>query len=312
MRKDRTAAPDYTVEIMCGICLVFLAGVSCYCWFVMIRPFQKLSAFAERVALGDHDVPLEYERTNWFGKFTWAFDSRRREIQRARACEREAVENNKTVIASLSHDIKTPVSSIRAYTEALEMGMDGDPEKRNRYISVIMKKCDEVSKLTEDLLTHSLSDLDKLKMFPEVFELGEYLSEILDDISADRDDVRYEKPLYSVEVRADKGRTAQIAENLINNARKYAKTKIDISVTRDEYMANIIFRDHGEGIPDKDLPFVFGKFYRGSNTSGESGAGLGLFIVRYIAEQLGGEVKAKNCDKGLEVTVSLPIASKIN
>ncbi len=307
MRRAETAVPDHTVPVMCGICLLFLGGVSCYCWVVMIRPFHKLSDFAERVALGDLDTPLEYQRTNWFGKFTWAFDSMRREIQRARACEKEAVENNKTVIASLSHDIKTPVSSIRAYAEALELGMDGDPEKRGRYISVIMRKCDEVSKLTDDLLTHSLSDLDKLKMNPERFELNGFLYEILEDISAGRDDVRFEKPAYSIEVFADKGRTAQIAENLINNARKYAKTDISISVTRDEHMAHIKFRDYGGGIPDKDMPFIFGKFYRGSNTADESGAGLGLFIVKYIAEQSGGEVKLRNCG-GAEVTVSLPTA----
>ena len=310
VRQQEYAEPDRTVPIMCGVCVLFIIAVTGYVCIVVIRPFRRLTDFAERVALGDLETPLEYERTNLFGKFTWAFDSMRQEISKARACEKEAIENNKTVIASLSHDIKTPISSIRAYAEALELGMDGAPEKRQRYIETIVRKCDEVSKLTEDMLTHSLSELDKLKMSPETFELTEELSEILDDISAGGDDIRYDKPSYKLDIYADKARLAQLVENLVNNARKYAKTGMDISVTRDERTVYMHFRDYGKGIPDDELPFVLGKFYRGKNSGGEKGAGLGLFIVKYIAEQSGGSVSLRNCGSGLEVTVGLPVAAE--
>ena len=72
-------------------------------------------------------------------------------------------------------------------------------------------------------------------------------------------------------------------------------------------MAEIHFRDYGRGVPDKDMPFIFDKFYRGSNSRQQSGAGLGLYIVRYIAEQSGGSVSCRNTDNGFEVTVSLPL-----
>lgn len=307
---SRNNAADYTIIYMCGICIVFLAGVVIYTRFAIVAPFKRLKGFAERVALGDLEEPLKYERTNLFGKFTWAFDSMRNEILKARACEKEAIENNKTVIASLSHDIKTPVSSIRAYAEALEMGMDGDEEKRAKYISVMLRKCDEVSRLTEDMLEHSLSELDRLKMSPERFELTGALSDILEEISAERGDAVFDKPSYKLDIYADRKRLSQLVENIINNARKYAKTKIDIKVTRDEQNAYIHFRDYGNGIPDDELPFVFGKFYRGKNSSKEKGAGLGLFIVKYITEQSGGSVKLRNCEKGLEVTVGLPLAEE--
>lgn len=306
MRRDTSAASDNTVPVMCGICLVFIWGAVVYFRFSVAEPFMRLKDFAERVALGDLDTPLEYERTNLFGKFSWAFDSMRQEITRARACEREAIENNKTVIASLSHDIKTPVSSIRAYAEALEMGMDAVPEKRGRYISTIIRKCDEVAKLTEDMLTHSLTELGRLRICPERIDLNSTLTEILADISADGD-VCFEKPMFDVEINADRERLAQLAENIVSNARKYAKTKVKVTVTRDERMAYLHFRDYGGGIPNKDMPFVFGKFYRGKNTENEKGAGLGLYIVKYIAEGSGGSVSLRNCSKGLEVTVALPI-----
>ena len=283
------------------------AAMGIYCAVSVVRPFEKLTAFADNVANGDFDLPLDYERSNYFGKFTWAFDHMRREIVKARSCEREAIENNKTVIASLSHDIKTPVASVRAYAEALDLGMDCDSEKRSEYLSVIMSKCDEVSKLTDDMLLHSLSDLGKLKVTPEVFELGAFAEKTVRELSADGS-IQYTRPSYSVYVSADRLRTAQAIENLINNARKYAAPPVEVSVSRAGDNAVITVRDHGNGIPDEDMPFVTGKFYRGHNCGDANGSGLGLFIVNYIAEQSDGELKLKNHPDGLEAVISLPVS----
>lgn len=304
--EKREKSGQNAILLMGGISLAFLAGVSLYCGIVMIRPFRKLSDFAENVAKGDLDIPLEYQRTNYFGKFTWAFDSMRSEIRKARACQKEAIENHKTVIASLSHDIKTPIASIRAYTEALELGIGSSPEKCAKYTEVIIRKCDEVSKLTSDMLTHSLTELGKLKMSPQHLELGELLEKAVADISPDGK-VHFHKPSYPINIYADPERLRQAAENLINNAAKYAGTELDITAECSDGQAVIRFRDYGKGIPDEDMPFIFGKFCRGSNTDGESGAGLGLFIVKYIAEQSGGSVRAENLHGGFQVTLTLPV-----
>lgn len=308
MRAAETVSPDRTVWLMCGVCLLFLGGSAVYFGCTVFLPFRRLTGFAERVACGDLDTPLRYERNDLFGRFTWAFDSMRQEIRRARACEQEAIENNKTVIASLSHDIRTPVASVRAYAEALELGMDGDPEKRAQFISTILRKCDEISQLTDDMLTHALTELNRLHMEEERFDLGETLCSTLEDISAGADDLHYEKPAVPFPVTADRKRIEQLIGNLVNNARKYAKTDISVTLTRDGGTLLLRVRDYGAGIPDSELPFVFGKFYRGSNAKEEKGAGLGLYIVKYIAEQSGGSVSLKNCSPGLEVTVSLPAA----
>lgn len=293
--------------LMCGICLLFLTGVVVYCGVVIAVPFRRMNHFAEHVARGELDHPLAYERTNLFGKFTWAFDSMRKEILQTRAREQEAIENNKTVIASISHDIKTPVASIRAYAEALELGMDGDPEKRAAYVATILRKCDEVSQLTDDMLTHALTELERLRFVPEEFDLGDALSACLEDCSAGRNDIVYEKSDSPLCVCADRNRIVQMTENLVNNARKYAKTKIDITLKQDADRAVLLVRDYGPGIPDAELPFVCGKFFRGTNAKNEKGAGLGLYIVKYIAEQSGGSVRIQNDRPGLSVTVTLPL-----
>lgn len=299
---------DGGIFIMCGICIIFIGVIFGYIYFAMLRPFEKLKGFAEEISRGNFDIPLEYERSNYFGAFTWAFDSMRREIVRSRACEREAVENNKTVIATLSHDIKTPIASIRAYTEGLEAKLDSTPEKRKKYLGVIIRKCDEVSRLTNDLFLHSLSDLDKLVITPEDIELCGFMENAVSEIAADNNDVHFRKPYFSAIISADPKRLMQITENLIANARKYAKSDTDVYITLTDDMAEIHFRDHGKGIPDENMPFVFGKFYRGKNSDGEQGSGLGLYIVKHITEQMKGSITLHNHSDGLEVTVAFPTA----
>ena len=154
-----------------NICIVFI-------WISVIKPFHKLERFADSLAAGEFDEALDYQRTNYFGKFTWAFDSMRREIIKARACERAAIDNNKTVIASLSHDLKTPVASISAYSEALVNGLYSNTEEMYAYLDVISSKCNEVAKLTNDMITHSIGELGALKMEPSSIDLCE-LIEIL-------------------------------------------------------------------------------------------------------------------------------------
>ena len=297
-RDDRTV-------LMCILSLAFMACIFIYVYAAVLRPFEKMRYFAGRIAKGDLDLPLDQERSNYFGTFTWAFDNMRREILKARSCEREAVENNKTVIATLSHDIKTPIASIRAYAEGLEAGLDRSPEKRAAYLAVIMRKCDEVSKLTNDLFLHSLSDLDKLKITAEPFELCGFIEAALSELSTEQNDISFAKPRFTVEVLADKNRLMQITENLINNARKYAKTNIDVSIIQAEGSVEIHFRDHGTGIPDEDMPFIFDKFYRGRNCGNEQGSGLGLYIVKYIMEQMNGTVMLHNHAGGLEAIIGL-------
>ena len=296
--------------VMCTLTIIFMAMVFLYVYINILRPFDKMKDYALEVAKGNFDLPLNYERSNYFGAFTWAFDSMRKEITRSRMAEREAIENNKTVIATLSHDIKTPITSLRAYAEGLEENLDTSQERRSRYLEVLMRKCDEVTELTNDLFLHSLSDLNMLQMQPEEFELVPFLKQSISQIAAEREDVLFRKPDISPVIYVDKKRINQIVENLINNSRKYAKTNIIVSITQSNDIVSIHFRDKGPGIPDEDMPFITDKFYRGKNVGDENGSGLGLYIVRYIAEQSGGSLELINHtsgEEGLEAVVSLPI-----
>lgn len=300
------------VLIICCAAVLCIVLVFLYVYFKILRPFDKMKDFASEVAKGNFDVPLKYERSNYFGAFTWAFDIMRKEITSARMAEHEAVENNKTVIATLSHDIKTPIASIRAYAEGLEANLDVSPERRSRYLQVMMKKCDEVTELTNDLFLHSLSDMGRIEIKPEEIDLVPFMEQTVADITADKSDVIFIKPDFSPVISADKKRMTQLVENLINNSRKYAKTDIRISMTEKDNFVQVSFSDMGSGIPDEDMPFITDKFYRGKNCGNENGSGLGLYIVKYIAEKSGGRVELQNMYPGLKVTVTLPMINEKN
>jgi len=300
------------VLIICCAAVLCIVLVFLYVYFKILRPFDKMKDFASEIAKGNFDVPLKYERSNYFGAFTWAFDIMRKEITSARMAEHEAVENNKTVIATLSHDIKTPIASIRAYAEGLEANLDVSPERRSRYLQVMMKKCDEVTELTNDLFLHSLSDMGRIEIKPEEIDLVPFMEQTVAELTADKSDVIFIKPDFSPVISADKKRMTQLVENLINNSRKYAKTDIRISITEKDNFVQVSFSDMGSGIPDEDMPFITDKFYRGKNCGNENGSGLGLYIVKYIAEKSGGSVELQNMYPGLKVTVTLPMINEKN
>lgn len=319
------------IKIFYVMVIVFILILYLVIYILVLKPFGKLEGFAADIAAGNLDQDLKYSRVNMFGEFTWAFDHMRREIKKARQCEQEAVENNKTVIATLSHDIKTPIASIRAYSEALSENMDTTPERRNRYIDVITRKCDEVAKITDDMFIHSLHDLDKLVIKRENVEIDKVIKETVDSMSGGRADIVMHEIKPATIINADAGRIAQVIENIINNARKYAKSNIyidteiigqddgtigdyrntavnNIEADKDlstEYVVHI--KDEGNGIPPENMPFIFEKFYRGSNRGEEPGAGLGLFIVQYVMQQTDGRVELVNHDDGLEVLLYFPM-----
>lgn len=297
---------------ICAVILVFAASVLCllalstYLYISVIRPFAKLQGFAEQVASGNLDLPLKYEKSNPFGRFAWAFDHMRIELKRARASERAAIEENKSVMASLAHDLRTPVASIRAYSEALSIGLAESEEERREYVEVIDRRCIEVSQLVNDMLTHSLAELDRISVECSAVPASPLLHQVVKDFGL------LEPVSVTVEdavLHADALRLRQAIENLLVNVSKYAPGKA-VEVTgrcKDEDNYQIEVRDYGPGMDDADIPFAFNRFYRGSNAHEVPGSGLGLYVVRYVVDRMGGEVTIAQAHPGISVRLSIPI-----
>ena len=239
---------NYYVVYGLIIFLFLMISLLGYIYYAIIKPFERMEEYAEEVAKGNLDLKLNYERNNLFGEFTWAFDRMRREIIKARTCEKEAIENNKTVIATLSHDIKTPIASIRAYTEGLQANLASNPLKRQKYINIIIKKCDEVTALTNDIFLHSLADLGKLKMNLVEVSIKPIIIEYLNGLLCDKDNVFINDDIPDANLLIDTKRFEQVLENIINNSLKYAKgSKVEIKVEKSLKDYILIIRDYGKG-----------------------------------------------------------------
>ncbi|MBO4928495.1 MAG: HAMP domain-containing histidine kinase [Clostridiales bacterium] len=305
IRNDREER-DVRILIVggCGAVCLLIAGI--FLSVTVLRPLRKISKYTTEIARGNTDIPLAYDRGSEVGEFSWAFDSMRKELNKARASEKEAIENNKTVIATLSHDIKTPITSIRAYAEGLEANLDSSPEKRAQYLQILMKKCDEVSKVTDDLLLHSLSDMHRLQVEKKDVEIRGFTEGAVRDLDPEGKEISWQKPDFTAVVSADPDRLLQCIENLITNARKYAGGQIEVSLTRGSGNVSICIRDYGKGIPDEDMPFIFDKFYRGHNHGSQPGSGLGLYIVKYLITQMDGDIELQNTGSGLLAKLILP------
>ncbi len=304
--ESRNDAAAGAVALTALVSVAALAFMAIYLHHVVARPFTRLEGFAEEVAAGNLEAPLAYERSNPFGKFTWAFDHLRKELDRARKDEERAREDHKAALASLSHDLRTPLASLRAYAEALDMGLVNSEEERAEYERAIIRKCDEASSLVEDLFQHALSDMDRIAVACKPVQAAPIVRRCASDssglalISCLRvDDAR---------VEADEARLAQAIDNLIGNAIKYAHgSAIDVQATAENGLYTIAVRDCGPGMPPEDLPFATERFYRGANASGKPGSGLGLYISSYLAERMGGRLHLVNAHPGLKATIELPL-----
>ncbi len=305
--KSRNDAAVGAVVLMALVAIAAIALVVLYLYRAVARPFARLEGFAEAVAAGDLDAPLSYERSNPFGKFTWAFDHLRGELARARADEERAREAHKTALASLSHDLRTPLASLRAYAEALEMGLVASDVERAEYERAIMRKCDETSSLVEDLFQHALSDMDRISVQCAPVQAASVIRRCAVDASG-LVQVACRR-LDDAVVNADEARLAQIVDNLIGNAVKYASgSPVEMEAVAESGTYAIAVRDFGSGMPPEDVPFATERFYRGANASGQPGSGLGLFISSYLAGRMGGRLRVENAHPGLRVTVELPLA----
>lgn len=311
----RDAARDRDASALAGLGLLALGalaavgGMAAYLYRSVVAPFLRLESFAGRVAEGDLDAPLAYERSNPFGRFAWAFDHLRVQLKRSRAAEEAAAEAHKTALASLSHDLRTPLAALRAHAEALQLGLARTPEERRAYESLVVRKCDEAADLVEDLLLHALADMERIEVACEPVQAAPVLRACAaacppgSSVSCPR--------LDEALVEADPKRLAQAVDNLLANAAKYAPgARVELTGACEGARYVVSVRDFGPGAAPEDVPFLRDRFFRGANAQDQPGAGLGLFIAGHLAERMGGSLGVENAGPGLRVTLTLPLRSE--
>lgn len=288
--------------IQCVICAVYAVCLH----FSLVRPFRKLKGFAERVAGGNLDIPLEMDRRNLFGAFTESFDIMRSELKKARIAEAQAQQSKKELVAKLSHDIKTPVASIKAVSEVGLAVAVNEKDKAN--YTQIIGKADQINTLVTNLFTATLEELQQLTVTPTHLESRKVKTMLENADYLHRADI---PDIPECLVYADGLRLQQVFDNIFANSYKYAKSEIAVTAEKTDNRVDIIIEDFGGGVPQEELPTLKEKFKRGSNCANTEGAGLGLYISDYFMKEMNGELKVENGAHGLKVTVDLCLSGKI-
>ena len=295
--------------LIMGVMLFFMIVYYIYIDVRVVKPFSKMKFFSVRVASGDLDTPLEMDRGHVFGEFTEAFDIMREELKASREREEAAVRSRKELIAELSHDIKTPVASIKAMAEVLSI-TDIDDEQR-KAISLINGKADQIDDLISNLFHATLEELEQLEVNVEEVSSAEIIRMIRE---ADYQNKLTEIDIKDAVILGDMLRLNQVISNIISNSYKYAGTKISVESSidspdedSDEFLL-IRISDKGGGVSDNEIESITEKFKRGSNAQGKDGSGLGLYISKYLMEKMDGGLSVGNNGEGLTVTLRLKLA----
>lgn len=268
----------------------------------IIKPVHKLTEAADEIRGGNLDHPVEKTGRDELGELSETFELMRIKLKKSHDLQKQYEENRKELIASISHDLKTPMTSIQGYIKGLLDGVANTPEKTVRYLETIDQKAHDLDKLIDELFLYSKLDLEREPFHFENIDLYAYFSDFIEELRfsvADGSVSFAADARNSYEVAADREKLKRAVENIIQNALKYMdKSTPEITIQLEEYADKVEVRiqDNGSGIPKEAVPHIFDSFYRtdASRNSSTGGSGLGLAIVKRIVEEHNGEIWAKS------------------
>lgn len=267
-------------------------------------PVDELLAVTQKIRSNDFTTPISYDYGGEIGSLCHEVEALRDELAFAKKNGERLKKNEKELLACISHDLKTPLSSVSGYVEGIRSRVVTEQERIDRYLDIVIQKVKFISKLIDDILEQSKAELNEFPVVLDEVYASELFREIFNDLSMDVIKAGYTFTcgnIPDVMVYADRQRITQVLQNIISNAMKYTPDGGSIHAELGVYGRELVIsiKDNGRGIAVNDQPFIFDKFYRGEKERNMDvpGSGLGLAIARYIVECHGGSIE---CDSILE------------
>lgn len=281
----------------------------------IIRPLRKLKVAAEQIKEGNLDYVVQVESKDEIGELSLAFEEMRRRLKDSIGLQIQYEENRKELISHISHDLKTPVTSIKGYVEGIMDGVADTPDKMDKYIKTIYAKATDMDRLIDELFLFSKLDMHKLPFQFEKVNLVAFLQDCVDELQFDLNEkgisLALESSVTAAYAKADREKLKRVLSNVVENAVKYMNKpvgNIRIKLKEEHNWVYVQIEDNGQGIPQEALPHIFERFYRAdlSRNSETGGSGLGLSIAKQIIEAHGGEIRATSVmDVGTTILFSL-------
>lgn len=286
----------------------------------ILRPLKEIHEGTKEIRDGNLDKPLVYHKPDEFGAVCRDFNEMRTYLQESVNRRLEDEQKQRDLIAGISHDLRTPLTSICGYLDGLTDGIADTPEKQRRYFQAIRTRAASMLELVESLSEYSRLNNREFQYHMQYGDLkvflDHYLAEFREEGKRQSVEVELQASDGCCPVRYDEKEFRRILDNLFTNTVKYrtrAHSKVRILLDLDEPagLVRFVFRDDGPGVPEESLTRIFDSFYRveTSREHVENGSGIGLAVVKEIVKGHGGNVTAQN-QNGLAIKIELPLAKR--
>ena len=281
----------------------------------ILKPLSRLKIAAGEIQNGNLGYEVIEDGDNEIREICRSFEQMRLKLKESVHIQMKYDDNRKMLVSSISHDLKTPITSIKGYVEGILDGVASTPEKSERYLRTIYSKAVQVDAMIDDLLLYSKLDLKQIPYNFEQTDIVKYFEDCIAEYELElkkkniRLTLHNEVKLYR-NVLIDRERLRRVIVNIIDNAQKYMDKpcgEIEIILRENEASIIIEIKDNGAGVAREDLRYIFDRFYRvDAARSKASGSGLGLAIAKQIVEGHDGKIWARSREnKGLSIIISL-------
>lgn len=282
------------------------------------KPINDLTVATDNIKKGDLDFQVMGSGYDEIDSLCESFDSMRQALKRANEKEKYMQEERSLLLANLSHDLKTPITSIKGYIDGIRDGIADTPEKQRRYLNTIYAKASMIDDMVNNLSIFSKLEMSKLTFNFIEGDIISFLKDLLEDYRLDLEKNNLKLDLdienSSAIVKIDYEKMGRVFSNLIGNAIKYKKNKegtLKVSSHIEDNGIYIAITDDGIGINESELKNVFESFYRidTARNMNIKGSGLGLGIAKQIVEKHGGKIwlKSGGEGKGTTAIIYLPL-----
>ena len=284
----------------------------------ILTPIDKLKTGLEEIAKGNYNVKVESNQHNEISLLIDSFNEMAQRLRESEKFKAEYEENRRTLIANISHDLKTPITSIQGYIEAINEDDSMLPENINKSLKIIYNNTAYINKLVDDLFLFSKLDMQKLEFQFAAVDVRPFVSDLMEEFK-----LQYEEEKVEFEYcdnleeecsfNVDRKRLHQVFRNIIGNAVKYGPQEnlsISTELFRVKDFVYIAIKDNGPGISKDKLPHIFDRFYRidTERTKDFMSTGLGLAIAKELVEAHGGRIDVSGAEnEGTCFTVMLPV-----
>lgn len=284
---------------------------------MVMEPVDLLKAGAERVRDGNLKEDIHYQGEEEFEQVCRTFNDMQHTILEDQE-QREKNEQARTdMVTGISHDLRTPLTSVQGYIKGVLDGVADTEEKRKTYLRTAYASTKEMDLLLRKLFDFSRMESGTMPFHMVKVDLAEYAAAYVAQKEAvtDPDELEFafsSEKEWMPEISLDIEQVRRIFDNLLENSMKYAQVRpvrIDLSAAETAAEILLVWKDNGQGVPEEKLGRIFERFYRCDEARREKGSGVGLYVVKYIMERHGGTIKAEN-DGGLKLTLAFPKREK--